>query len=107
MYEHWGEEHVEMIASFITMHARLAVREVAKAFGVPPGEVDRFTKRLPHRPVREILSAIPGLPGCPGLPGNHEPPKTILQVALRPRRPPPPLGSYPCGNGVFPPPPAA
>jgi len=26
-----------MIASFITMHARLAVREVAKAFGVPSG----------------------------------------------------------------------
>ncbi len=45
VYEHWGAEHVAMIGSFITMHARLAVREVAKAFGVPPGEVDRFTKR--------------------------------------------------------------
>src|SRR5207248_1810381 len=52
VYEHWGAEHVAMIGSFITMHARLAVREVAKVFGVPPGEVDRFTKRLPHRPVR-------------------------------------------------------
>src|SRR6266567_8901549 len=52
VYTRWGEEHVAMIGSFITMHARLAVREVAKVFGVPPGEVDRFTKRLPHRPVR-------------------------------------------------------
>src|SRR2546427_4818778 len=26
VYEHWGAEHVAMIASFITMHARLAVR---------------------------------------------------------------------------------
>jgi len=49
----WGAEHVAMIGSFITMHARLAVREVAKVFGVPPGEVNHFTKRLPHRPVRE------------------------------------------------------
>jgi len=38
VYEHWGTEHVAMIGSFITMHARLAVREVAKVFGVPPGE---------------------------------------------------------------------
>src|SRR5260370_14501366 len=72
VYEHWGAEHVAggrqgprvaMIASFITMHARLAVREVAKVFGVPPGEVDSFTKRLPHRPAREILQAICDLPG--------------------------------------------
>src|SRR2546430_13082433 len=55
VYQRWGAEHVAMIASFITMHARLAVREVAKVFGVSPGDVDRFTKRLPHRPVREIL----------------------------------------------------
>jgi DNA polymerase III subunit alpha len=30
VYERWGAEHVAMIGSFITMHARLAVREVAK-----------------------------------------------------------------------------
>ena len=57
VYERWGAEHVAMIGSFITMHARLAVREVAKVFGVPPGEVNHFTKRLPHRPVREILES--------------------------------------------------
>ncbi|HVH72019.1 MAG TPA: PHP domain-containing protein, partial [Candidatus Dormibacteraeota bacterium] len=83
VYEHWGTEHVAMIGSFITMHARLAVREVAKVFGVPPGEVDRFTKRLPHRPVREILQAIRNLPECRDLPVDDEPWKTILQVALR------------------------
>ena len=83
VYEHWGAEHVAMIGSFITMHARLAVREVAKVFGVPPGEVDRFTKRLPHRPVREILQAIRQLPECRDLPIDEEPWKTILQVARR------------------------
>src|SRR5260221_9582526 len=63
VYEHWGEEHVAgaprgtppgKIATFITMHARLAGREMAKVFCVPPGEGDRFTKRLPHRPGCEI-----------------------------------------------------
>jgi len=83
VYERWGAEHVAMIGSFITMHARLAVREVAKVFGVPPDEVNHFTKRLPHRPVREILAAIQHLPECRTLPVNDEPWKTILQVALR------------------------
>jgi len=100
VYEHWGAEHVAMIASFITMHARLAVREVAKVFGVPPGEVDRFTKRLPHRPVREILQAIRDLPQCRDLPVNDEPWKTILQVALRLDDAPRHLGIHPCGTVI-------
>jgi DNA polymerase-3 subunit alpha len=109
VYEHWGEEHVAgarqgprvaMIASFITMHARLAVREVAKVFGVPPGEVDRFTKRLPHRPVREILRAIRALPECRDLPIDDEPWKTILEVALRLDDAPRHLGIHPCGTVI-------
>ncbi len=100
VYEHWGTEHVAMIGSFITMHARLAVREVAKVFGVPPGEVDRFTKRLPHRPVREILQAIRDLPECRDLPVNEEPWKTILQVALRLDDAPRHMGIHPCGTVI-------
>lgn len=97
VYERWGAEHVAMIGSFITMHARLAVREIAKVFGVPPGEVNFFTKRLPHRPVREILDAIQNLPQCRNLPVNDEPWKTILQVALRLDDAPRHLGIHPCG----------
>jgi DNA polymerase III alpha subunit len=82
------------------MHARLAVREVAKVFGVPPGEVDRFTKRLPHRPVREILEAIKLLPEGRTLPVNDEPWKTILQVALRLDDAPRHLGIHPCGTVI-------
>src|SRR5467141_3241781 len=100
VYEHWGTEHVAMIGSFITMHARLAVREVAKVFGVPPGEVDRFTKRLPHRPMREILQAIRDLPECRDLPIDDEPWKTILQVALRLDDAPRHMGIHPCGTVI-------
>ena len=100
VYEHWGVEHVAMIGSFITMHARLAVREVAKVFGVPPADVDRFTKRLPHRPVREILQAIRDLPECRDLPVDDEPWKTILQVALRLDDAPRHMGIHPCGTVI-------
>src|SRR6266481_1884712 len=109
VYERWGAEHVAgarqephvaMIGSFITMHARLAVREIAKVFGVPPGEVNRFTKRLPHRPVREIFTAIRDLPECRDLPVDDEPWKTILQVALRLDDAPRHLGIHPCGTVI-------
>jgi DNA-directed DNA polymerase III PolC len=100
VYERWGAEHVAMIGSFITMHARLAVREIAKVFGVPPGEVNRFTKRLPHRPVRDILTAIRDLPECRDLPIDDEPWKTILQVALRLDDAPRHMGIHPCGTVI-------
>ena len=100
VYERWGEEHVAMIGSFVTMHARLAIREIAKVFGVPPGEVNHFTKRLPHRPVREILQAIRDLPECRNLPVDDEPWKTILQVALRLDDAPRHMGIHPCGTVI-------
>src|SRR5271165_3595121 len=100
VYERWGAEHVAMIGSFITMHARLAVREVAKVFGVPPGEVNHFTKRLPHKPVRELLDAMQHLPECRDLPVEEEPWKTILQVALRLDDAPRHLGIHPCGTVI-------
>lgn len=100
VYARWGAGHVAMIGSFITMHARLAIREVAKVFGVPPGEVNAFTKRLPYRPVREILGAIASLPQCRNLPVNDEPWKTILHVALRLDDAPRHLGIHPCGTVI-------
>src|SRR5271165_4756798 len=100
VYARWGAEHVAMIGSFITMHARLAVREIAKVFGVPPGEVNFFTKRLPHRPVREILDALKTLPEGRNLPVNDEPWKAILQVALRLDDAPRHLGIHPCGTVI-------
>jgi DNA-directed DNA polymerase III PolC len=100
VYKRWGAEHVAMIGSFVTMHARLAIREVAKVFGVPPGEVNFFTKRLPHRPVKEILQAIRQLPECRSLPVDEEPWRTILQVALRLDGAPRHLSIHPCGTVI-------
>jgi DNA polymerase-3 subunit alpha len=102
VYERWGTQHVAMIGSFVTMHARLAVREVAKVFGVPPGEVNHFTRRLPHRSVREILEAIRVLPQCRALPAAEEPWRTILAVAERLDEAPRHMGIHPCGTVIAP-----
>ena len=102
VYRRWGAPHVAMIGSFVTMHARLAVREVAKVFGVPPGEVNHFTRRLPHRPVREILEAIRVLPQCRALPAAEEPWRTILAVAERLDEVPRHMGIHPCGTVIAP-----
>src|SRR5437870_148464 len=100
VYQRWGAEHVAMIASFITMHARLAVREVAKVFGVSPREVGGSINRLPHWPVADLLSAIRDLPECRDLPVHDEPWKTVLQVALRLDNLPRHLGIHPCGTVI-------
>src|SRR4029077_6239142 len=100
VYARWGAEHVAMIGSFVTMHARLAIREVAKVFGIPPDEVNHFTKRLPHRPVREILQAIRQLPEDRNLQIGEEPWQTILQVALRLDDAPRHLSIHPCGTVI-------
>src|SRR5262245_14756961 len=44
----FGEERVAMIANHVTFRARAAVREVAKVFGLPDGEIGRVTDRLAH-----------------------------------------------------------
>jgi DNA-directed DNA polymerase III PolC len=82
------------------MHARLAVREVAKVFGLSTAEVNHFTRRLPHRPVREIQEALRTLPECRALPAREEPWKTILSVAERLDDFPRHLGIHPCGTVI-------
>src|SRR5437899_8019742 len=44
VYEHFGREHVGLTATFPTYRIRSAVREVGKALGLPPAELDRLAK---------------------------------------------------------------
>ncbi len=46
VFQHYGREHTAMIADHITFKARSAVREVAKVYGLPEGEIGTLTKRL-------------------------------------------------------------
>ena len=44
VYEHFGKEHVGLVATFPTYRIRSAVREVGKALGLPPAELDRLAR---------------------------------------------------------------
>ncbi|RLC56613.1 MAG: error-prone DNA polymerase, partial [Chloroflexi bacterium] len=44
VYEHFGSDHVGLVATFPTYRLRSAVREVGKALGLPAAELDRLAK---------------------------------------------------------------
>ena len=39
--------HAAMVANHVALQPRLAIRETAKVFGIPGGEISRITKKLP------------------------------------------------------------
>ncbi len=47
VYEHFGRDHVAMIATYNTCGPRAAYQEAAKVMGLPPEEAARRSKRLP------------------------------------------------------------
>ena len=39
--------HAAMVCNHVFFQPRMAIRETAKAFGLPEGEISRLTKRIP------------------------------------------------------------
>lgn len=63
VYEHFGSEHVGLTATFPTYRIRSAVREVGKALGLPPAELDRLAKMSDGygsaKDIREAMARSP------------------------------------------------
>lgn len=63
VYEHFGSEHVGLTATFPTYRIRSAVREVGKALGLPPAELDRLAKASDGcgsaKDIREAMARSP------------------------------------------------
>lgn len=65
VYEHFGRDHVAMIATYNTCGPRSAYQEAAKVLGLPPAEAARRSKRLPWRTkagldLAEVAGETPG-----------------------------------------------
>ena len=64
VYEHFGNEHVGLVATFPTYRIRGAVREVGKALGFSAAEMDRLAKTSDGygsaREIREAMSQLDG-----------------------------------------------
>lgn len=83
VYERFGAERVAMIATFCRLGARGALREVARALGVPDREISRVTRRVPHFSSVEMLEELrKTLPECRGLPLDRPPWDEIVRLAL-------------------------
>ncbi|MFQ5458433.1 MAG: DNA polymerase III subunit alpha, partial [Myxococcota bacterium] len=103
VFERYGRDRVAMICTLNQMHARSAVRETAKALGVPAREIDAFAKRLPRFADPDDLDAVlDASPVTRSLPVNDEPFRTILSIAKRIGGFPRHLATHPCGIVIAP-----
>ncbi|MEV0605626.1 error-prone DNA polymerase [Polymorphospora rubra] len=46
VYERYGREHAAQVANVISYRPRSAVRDIARAFGFPPGQQDAWSKQI-------------------------------------------------------------
>jgi len=58
VYQRYGRDHVAAVATYHTYHARGALREVGKALGFSPEDIDAVAKRMPHLPADAIERAL-------------------------------------------------
>lgn len=82
VYRRYGRERVAMISTHATFGARGAVRELAKAAGVPAAEIAEVTRALPAFHDGPVDAAsLRRTPSCARLPLDAEPWRTILEEA--------------------------
>jgi DNA-directed DNA polymerase III PolC len=85
VYDFFGQDKVALISTTVTMRARHAIRETAKALGIPESEVNEFTRPIPgyftdHVDLRELPRVFPE---CQHLPMDREPWPAVLSHAQR------------------------
>ena len=83
IYETYGAARVAMISTHQTFQAKSAFREVAKAHGLAPDEVDRLSRRLPYFPAAGIRDAVLSFPECRDFPVGRPDVARIVAVPTR------------------------
>jgi error-prone DNA polymerase len=103
IFRRYGAERVAMIGTYSTLKARAAIREIAKALGIPEGEVDPFIKRLPYfSSVDRLEEKCAISPAAGDIPFDREPLRTILKLAARIGEFPRHMATHPCGLVICP-----
>ncbi len=83
VYERFGNERTAMICTFNTFQNRSALRDVAKAYGLPEDEIAKITKYLPHKHIDQIEEAVNTLPELKELRYNLTMYEEIMRIARR------------------------
>jgi error-prone DNA polymerase len=76
VHDRYGRDRCALVAAFSTFMVRSAVRDFAKALGLPPGEIERLARAVdPWKERNDIEEEVPGAPGRAGRfgPGVPEP----------------------------------
>lgn len=82
VYNRYGHDRVAMICTYVTFTARLAVREIGKALGLPEEEITSVSSRIPYGADAKVLLEDPAqFPETRELPLDQEPYQTILKLA--------------------------
>jgi error-prone DNA polymerase len=65
VYKRYGREYVASVCTYNTFHARSALRDLGKAMGFAPEQIDFIAKRMPYFAdadnIAEMMSRIPEL----------------------------------------------
>ncbi|NIM19830.1 MAG: DNA polymerase III subunit alpha [Candidatus Latescibacteria bacterium] len=103
LFEKYGRDHTAMVSTISTLRARSAVREVAKALGIPESEFGTVVKRIPHfSSAANLEEKLQQNPETRNLPVEDEPFNTILDVARRIAEFPRHVATHPCGIVISP-----
>ncbi|MCK4350068.1 MAG: DNA polymerase III subunit alpha, partial [Candidatus Krumholzibacteria bacterium] len=103
IFRRYGRDCVAMIGTYSTFRARAALRETAKALGIPEGEVGPFIKRIPYFSSIERLEEVCRIsPAASDIPLDKEPFKTLLPLAMKIGGFPRHMATHPCGLVVSP-----
>jgi DNA-directed DNA polymerase III PolC len=71
VYERYGHDRVAMVCTYNTFQGRSAFRDVAKAFGIPPKEVDGLSARLPYMAGGRVARSVAEDPECRRFPRDR------------------------------------
>ncbi|MGZ4387589.1 MAG: DNA polymerase III subunit alpha, partial [Gaiellaceae bacterium] len=60
--EHYGHEHAALVATFATYRSRGAIRDVGKALGLPPAELERLARLTDGWNAHHVAAELEQLP---------------------------------------------
>ncbi|MFC1752781.1 DNA polymerase III subunit alpha [Thermoproteota archaeon] len=85
VFERYGQDHVGMICTTITLGLRSAFREIARVYGLDDREISLITKRFPYftKTVENINVLKQTYPSCRNIPLEDEPYKSIFYASQR------------------------
>ena len=64
VHDRYGRDRCALVAAFSTFHVRSAVRDFAKALGLPPGEIERLARAVdPWKERNDIEGDVPARDG--------------------------------------------